>query len=107
MIDWASVYRAALADVERLACSRDLMTPELTLLLDDLRMDAHVIEHAQDNRLQRRRLRAAKEEPTLFDGALDSKLSYDAAINEIGRRVKAGEEPVPTTGYFATTTREK
>lgn len=105
--DWASVYRAALADVEKLACSRELMTPELTLLLDDLRMDVHVIEHAQDNRLQRYRLRAAKEaaetarQSTLFDADLDSKLSYDAAIREIGQRVNSGAEPVPTTGYFA------
>ena len=35
-----------------------------------------------------------------YDPNLDSYLSWQAAIEEIGRRVKAGEEPVPTTGYF-------
>jgi N6-adenosine-specific RNA methylase IME4 len=35
-----------------------------------------------------------------FDSAADAKRSYDAAITEIGRRVKAGEEPIPDTGYF-------
>jgi site-specific DNA-methyltransferase (adenine-specific) len=34
-----------------------------------------------------------------YDPALDSALSYEAAIKAIGERVKAGE-PLPTTGYF-------
>jgi len=38
--------------------------------------------------------------PRVFDGMADGAASYYAAIEEIGRRVKAGEEPVPTTGYF-------
>jgi len=35
-----------------------------------------------------------------YDAEVDSIGSYYAAIEEIGRRVKAGEEPVPTSGYF-------
>jgi hypothetical protein len=34
-----------------------------------------------------------------FNDALDCTLSYDAAIHEIGKRVKAGE-PLPRGGYF-------
>lgn len=35
-----------------------------------------------------------------FDDARDAHDSYYAAIAEIGRRIQAGEEPTPTTGYF-------
>ena len=44
----------------------------------------------------------AGESPDLpeYDPEADSIGSYYACIQEIGRRVKAGEEPVPTTGYF-------
>lgn len=35
-----------------------------------------------------------------YDPEADSIGSYYAAIEEIGRRVKAGEEPAPTSGYF-------
>jgi len=31
---------------------------------------------------------------------LDSYRSWEACIEEIGRRVREGEEGVPTTGYF-------
>jgi len=62
---WPDVYRAALADVSRLAKSRGLLTAELDQLIEDLMQDAYVIEHSLDNRAQRRRLAAAKEEPTL------------------------------------------
>ena len=37
----------------------------------------------------------------LFDEEADAIGSYYDAIAEIGRRVKSGEEPMPTTGYFA------
>lgn len=36
----------------------------------------------------------------------DAKASYAEAIAEIGRRVKAGEEPMPTTGYFESMTHD-
>lgn len=36
-----------------------------------------------------------------WDPAVDAYESWLVAIREIGRRVKAGEEPLPTTGYFA------
>lgn len=36
-----------------------------------------------------------------YDAEADSVGSYEAAVTEIGRRVKSGAEPVPTTGYFA------
>src|SRR5690242_2711371 len=35
-----------------------------------------------------------------YDAEADSVGSYYAAMEEIGRRVKSGEEPPPTTGYF-------
>lgn len=35
-----------------------------------------------------------------YNADADSYGSWLAAIAEIGRRVKAGEEPIPTTGYF-------
>lgn len=61
MSDWASGYRAALADVNRLLTSRRLMTKEVAALLTDMDGDAFVIEHEQDSRTQRKRLRAARE----------------------------------------------
>lgn len=36
-----------------------------------------------------------------FDPAADSVGSYEAAIREIGRRIREGEEAAPTSGYFA------
>jgi len=62
---WPDVYRAALTDMRRLATSRGLMTPDLDQLIEDLMQDAYVIEHSLDNRAQRRKLAAAREEPTL------------------------------------------
>jgi hypothetical protein len=38
--------------------------------------------------------------PDDYSEALDCVLSFESAIQEIGRRVKAGEEPAPRTGYF-------
>ena len=39
--------------------------------------------------------------PDDYSEALDCALSFESAIQEIGRRVKAGEEPAPRMGYFA------
>ena len=61
MSDWASGYRAALADVNRLLTSRRLMTKEVAALLTDMDGDAFVIEHEQTNEMQRARLRAVRE----------------------------------------------
>jgi hypothetical protein len=36
-----------------------------------------------------------------FDPVADGIGSHEAAIAEIGRRVKSGEEDIPTSGYFA------
>jgi hypothetical protein len=66
MSEWTDGYRAALADVERLACTRNHGLPWLSALLDDLRQDSLVIEHEQGNRLQKRRLAAAREALPLF-----------------------------------------
>lgn len=65
MTEWTDGYRAALADVARVSRSRGLSSPELGHLLNDLLGDALVIERQQAQRLQRRRLRAVKEEPEL------------------------------------------
>lgn len=65
---WTDAYRLAIADVRHLAGSRGILSPELSLLLDDLEGDALVIEHASDNRLRRARLRVvAREALPLFD----------------------------------------
>jgi hypothetical protein len=64
MSDWTDGYRAALADVARLARSRG--DESLPGILVDLECDAMVIEREADNRLRRRRLTAARE-ATLFD----------------------------------------
>ena len=61
MNDWAAGYRAALADVLRLAHSRSLLVSGVAALIVDLEADAFVIEHEQGSRLQRRRLAAARE----------------------------------------------
>lgn len=61
MSDWTDGYTAALRDVAKLAHSRGLVTEPLDALLRDLTQDALVIEHEQSNRLQRRRLVAARE----------------------------------------------
>lgn len=48
------------------------------------------------------RLRQSDYSPPIddYDWEADAIGSFRDAIAEIGRRVKAGEEPVPTTGYF-------
>jgi hypothetical protein len=61
MSAWIDGYRAALADVGRLLPSRGTAAAQITELLADLDADALVIEREQDNRHQRRRLRAARE----------------------------------------------
>jgi len=63
---WPDIYRTAVIDVSKLATDRGLMTPELERLIEDLMQDAYVIEHCLDNRAQRRRLAAAREEPKLL-----------------------------------------
>jgi hypothetical protein len=68
MNDWVAGYRAAMADLERIANSRGLLNAGLTELIADFQGDALVIEHANKATLQRRRLRAAQEEP-LFEGS--------------------------------------
>ena len=67
MIEWADTYRRAVADVRLLAGIRRILSPELSLLLDDLDADALVIAREADNRLRRRRLRAFDEALPLFD----------------------------------------
>jgi hypothetical protein len=62
---WPDIYRTALTNVSKLATDRGLMTPGLEQLIEDLMQDAYVIEHSLDNRAQRRRLAAAREEPKL------------------------------------------
>ena len=62
MSQWSDGYRTALADVLRLAHNRALLVAEIAALIADLSQDALVIEHEQDNRLQRRRRRAVQEE---------------------------------------------
>ena len=43
-----------------------------------------------------------RDEPSSEDWQVDDLIgSFEDAIREIGRRVKSGEEPMPTTGYFA------
>lgn len=64
--DWTDGYLAALRDVSILARSRDLRTAPLDQLIADLEGDAFVIEHEQNNRMQRRRLTAAREALPLF-----------------------------------------
>jgi hypothetical protein len=64
MSQWVDGYRAALADVRRLAFTR--LGP-LTELLADLEGDALVIEREQDNRIRRRRLAAVREATLPFD----------------------------------------
>jgi hypothetical protein len=66
MNDWTAGYRAALADIERLAASRGGLPLWLGSLLADMRQDTLVIEHEQTNRLQKRRMRAAQEALPLF-----------------------------------------
>jgi hypothetical protein len=61
MSDWTDGYTAALRDVAKLAHSRGVVTEPLDALLRDLTQDALVIDHEQSNRLQRRRLAAARE----------------------------------------------
>ena len=64
MTEWTDGYRAALADVLRLAYPRSggaVMPDWLRVLLADLEGDALTIEHEQGGRLQRRRLAAARE----------------------------------------------
>jgi hypothetical protein len=69
MSEWTDGYRAALGDVERLAASRGLMTQPLNRLCCDLEQDALVIEHEVGNRLQKKRLAAAREALPLFAAA--------------------------------------
>jgi hypothetical protein len=64
--DWTDGYAAALRDVAALVQSRGLITEPLQLLFADLLQDARVIEHEQGNRVQRRRLAAAREVGTLL-----------------------------------------
>jgi hypothetical protein len=69
MTDWTDGYTAALRDVTKLAHSRGVVTEPLDALLHDLTQDALVIDHEQSNRLQRRRLAAAREAVPLFAAA--------------------------------------
>jgi hypothetical protein len=62
MSAWVDGYRAALADVGRLAVARHpILCEAMLLLLADLDGDALVIEREQANRIRRRRLRADRE----------------------------------------------
>ena len=68
MSEWTDGYRAALAYVDRLAYSRTGFDWPVWLrqLLADLKQDALVIEHEQGNKLQKARMRAAREALPLF-----------------------------------------
>ena len=67
MNDWAAGYRAALADVRRLVFTRlTIPSTELDMLLADLEQDALVVDHELGNKLQKRRLAAAREAMLLF-----------------------------------------
>lgn len=69
MSEWTDGYRAALADFELVAFNRGwgaALTKELRTVLADLHQDALVIEHEQSNKLQKRRLAAAREALPLF-----------------------------------------
>lgn len=61
MSEWTNGYRAALIDLQRLFASLNLLTDHIEHLFRDLEGDAFVIEHEQGNKLQRKRLRAARE----------------------------------------------
>lgn len=67
---WTDGYRAAIEDIRTLFGTRELMTPPIATLFDDLQQDALVIAHEQDSKLQRRKLRAASEALPLLDGGL-------------------------------------
>jgi hypothetical protein len=69
MSEWTDGYRAALRDVMRVATDRQGWLSWLDTLVEDLNQDALVIEHEQGNRLQRRRMRAAREALPLFTAA--------------------------------------
>jgi hypothetical protein len=70
MSEWIDGYRAALVDVARLAYTRygTGNLKWLDTLIEDLRQDSLVIEHEQGNKLQKRRLAAAREALPLFKG---------------------------------------
>ena len=70
MSEWTDGYRAALADIARLAHDRlgVPLPPYLPELLADLEGDALVIERESDNRIRRRRLVAAREALPLLEG---------------------------------------
>ncbi len=74
MSEWTDGYRAALADIARLAHTRaasrsrlSAVPPYLAELIADLEGDALVIEREQDNRIRRRRLAAVREATLPFD----------------------------------------
>ena len=69
MSEWTDGYRAAVRDLRQMATGRGLMTDPLDLLFGDFEQDALVIEHEVGNRLQKRRLVAAREALPLFVAA--------------------------------------
>jgi hypothetical protein len=71
-----------------------------TARLDLAPGDCGDLQMSEKRGAKARRVPSDQAKTLAYDPAADSLASYHAAVAEIGRRVKAGEEPLPATGYF-------